>query len=47
MPKYTVAYGNAFDGHRLFGIFDDFDVAEEYAATHKDMAYWVVEIEEA
>ena len=47
MSKYTVAYGNAFDGHTFYGVFDDFDEAEEYAATHGEFGFWIVEIQDA
>jgi len=29
--KYTVAYGNAFDGLLFEGVFDDADTALQYA----------------
>lgn len=46
MGKYTVAYGNPFDGLTFYGVFDDFDTAEEYAAAHGDLNYWLVELQE-
>jgi len=47
MSKYTIAYGNAFDGLTFYGVFDDFDEAEEYAATHGEFGFWIVEIQDA
>ena len=47
MSKYTVAYGNAFDGHTFYGVFDDFDEAEVWASQHDTFGYWIVEIQDA
>jgi hypothetical protein len=46
MSKYTIAYGNAFDGLTFYGVFDDFDEAEEYAATHGEFGFYIVELQD-
>ena len=46
MSKYTVAYGNAFDGMSFYGVFDNFDAAENWAADN-ELGYYIVELQEA
>lgn len=45
MSKYTVAYGNAFDGLTFYGVFDDFDTAEKWAVEEGDLGYYIVELQ--
>ena len=47
MSKYTVAYGNAFDGMSFYGVFDDFHAAESWAADNEELGYYIVELQEA
>ena len=34
MRRWTIAVGNAFEGIKLHGVFDDCDKAIEYATRH-------------
>ena len=45
--KYTIASGNAFSGVRLIGIFNDEDIAIEYAEANVREDDWsIIPIEE-
>ena len=39
--KYVIAFGNAFDGIRLYGPFDTFEDADQFAQTDRN-AEWVI-----
>lgn len=43
---YVVALGNAFDGMRIVGPFEDFDEAENMMHNIGSYEYYIVEVDE-
>lgn len=39
-PSYVIAMGNAFDGHTLYGPFNDTTEAQEWAYSHSHDGEW-------
>lgn len=41
---FTIAYGNAFDGIQLIGLFDDANTAGDWAERNLDSDWVVIDI---
>jgi hypothetical protein len=42
---FVVAAGNIFDGITIYGTFDSFDLAEDWAYNELNVEWWVSSIE--